>query len=296
MRTDKLNLAIKKVMGESSKKILMKLLFPFRNNFILFNISNRAKEGRVNLDYWDESNNLGDTLSPVVVNYMLDLRDTKLNTTIDGKKHLYAIGSILTAGIQDATVWGSGVLNAKLTYRLERRKLDIRAVRGPITRAILIDYGYSVPEIYGDPAIIMPEIYKAVPLKNRKKYGLITHKDYILKEKYKEKEIARLNICTDDYQGFLDQLVSVDIVISSSLHGIILAEAYGVPAILLKPQIDMVKYYDYYYSTGRLNFPIADSIEQAMLIEPVELPELDSIREKLKMSFPYDIFGEEQKK
>ena len=296
MRTDKLNLAIKKVMGESSKKILMKLLFPFRNNFILFNISNRAKEGRVNLDYWDESNNLGDTLSPVVVNYMLDLRDTKLNTTIDGKKHLYAIGSILTAGIQDATVWGSGVLNAKLTYRLERRKLDIRAVLGPITRAILIDYGYSVPEIYGDPAIIMPEIYKAVPLKNRKKYGLITHKDYILKEKYKEKEIARLNICTDDYQGFLDQLVSVDIVISSSLHGIILAEAYGVPAILLKPQIDMVKYYDYYYSTGRLNFPIADSIEQAMLIEPVELPELDSIREKLKMSFPYDIFGEEQKK
>ena len=62
MRTDKLNLAIKKVLGESSKKMLTKCLFPFRNDFILFNISNRAKDRQVNLNYWDESNNLGDTL------------------------------------------------------------------------------------------------------------------------------------------------------------------------------------------------------------------------------------------
>ena len=89
--------------------------------------------------------------------------------------------------------------------------------------------------------------------------------------------------------------MSVDVVISSSLHGIILAEAYGVPAILLKPQVDIVKYYDYYYSTGRINFPMADSIEQAMLIVPVELPKLDTIKEKLKLSFPYDIYGEVQK-
>lgn len=39
---------------------------------------------------------------------------------------------------------------------------------------------------------------------------------------------------------------------------------------------------------------MADSIEQAIQIKPVELPELDTIREKLKKSFPYDIYGEEQ--
>ena len=282
MRTDKLNLAVKSVLGDGVKKLLVKVLFPWRNNFILFNVSNRAQNNRVNIDYWDESNNLGDTLSPIVVEYMLKQQGLSLTQNVSGKKHLYAVGSVLTAGIQDATVWGSGVLNAKLSYRLEKRMLDVRAVRGPVTRAILMDYGYDVPEVYGDPAIIMPEIYKAVPLKNRKKYGLITHKDYILNEKYEENEIARLNICTDDYKSFLDQLVSVDVVISSSLHGIILAEAYGVPAILLKPQVDIVKYYDYYYSTGRINFPMADSIEQAMLIAPVELPKLDTIKENLK--------------
>lgn len=290
MRTDKLNLAIKKVLGESSKKMLTKCLFPFRNDFILFNISNRAKDRQVNLNYWDESNNLGDTLSPVVVNYMLEQRNIKPDIKVKEKKHLYAIGSVLTAGIQDATVWGSGILNAKLTYRLEKRKLDIRAVRGPVTRTILMDYGFNVPEVYGDPAILMPEIYKAVPSKNKKKYGLITHKDYMLNEKYEEDKVIRLNICTDDYRDFLDQLVSVDIVISSSLHGIILAESYGVPAVLLKPQIDIVKYYDYYYSTGRISFPMAESIKQAMLVKPAELPELDELREKLKKEFPYDLY------
>lgn len=40
---------------------------------------------------------------------------------------------------------------------------------------------------------------------------------------------------------------------------------------------------------------MADSIEQAMLIVPVELPKLDTIKEKLKLSFPYDIYGEVQK-
>ena len=85
-------------------------------------------------------------------------------------------------------------------------------------------------------------------------------------------------------------MVSVDVVISSSLHGIILAEAYGVPAVLLKPQIDIVKYYDYYYSTGRINFPMADSIKQAMQIKPVELPELDELRARLKEAFPYDLY------
>ena len=58
----------------------------------------------------------------------------------------------------------------------------------------------------------------------------------------------------------------------------------------MKPQIDIVKYYDYYYSTERIKFPMADSIEQAMQIKPVELPELDELRARLKEAFPYDLY------
>lgn len=295
MRTDQLNITLKNIMGEPLKKILIKILFPFRNSFILFNVSNRAKKNKVNLDYWDESNNLGDTLSPVVVEYMLSQKGLTLEKPVSRRKHLYAIGSIITAGIQDATVWGSGVLNASLLYRVAHRKLNIRAVRGPVTRAMLMDYGFHMPEIYGDPAILMPEIFMPRNVKKTHKFGLIIHKDYDIDKAVGDasilKDIKQIVICTDDYEKFVEELMSVDIIISSSLHGIILAESYGVRAILLKPQIDIVKYSDYYFSTERLHFPTADTVEEAVQIEPLEIPlNLNELREGLKKVFPYDLF------
>ena len=77
---------------------------------------------------------------------------------------MFAIGSIIDLGSQDATIWGSGLLNnnsqSKLGLDSNRgRKLDIRCVRGPYTRTILKNVGYECPDIYGDPAIIMPLIF-----------------------------------------------------------------------------------------------------------------------------------------
>lgn len=294
MRTDKLNLRIKNILGDNAKKLLIKILFPWRNHFILFNISNHAINNRVNIDYWDEANNLGDSLSPVIVEYMVKQKGMHLNQHVTGRKHLYAVGSVLTAGIQDATVWGSGVLNAKLSYRLENRKLDVRAVRGPITRAILLDYGFDVPEVYGDPAVLLPEIYAPKQTNKTHKYGLIIHKDYDLskavKTQLKSDVIKKLNIRTDNYKDFVDELNSVEIVISSSLHGIILAESYGIPAILLKPQIDIIKYMDYYLSTNRIVFPVAETVEDAFRITPLKVPNMVDLRKKLKSAFPYDLY------
>lgn len=294
MRTGKFNIKIKKILGDGTKKIIVKLIFPFRNRFILFNISNKAKKNKVNIDYWDEAKNLGDALSPIIVNYMLELKGISTEKTVSGCKHLYAVGSVLTAGIQDATVWGSGILNAKLTYRLKGRKLDIRAVRGPITRAILLDYGFLVPTIYGDPAILMPEVYYPQNVNKNGRSCLVVHKDYDLSTnditQINKNKIDKLDIRTDDYKSFIDQLISYDKVISSSLHGIIIAESYGVKAILLKPQIDIVKYYDYYYSTDRLTFPIAETIEEAIKMRPIDLPDFTKMKNELKESFPYDIY------
>lgn len=295
MKLENFNISIKRIMGEPIKKVLIKILFPFRNNFILFNIWNRAKKNTVNLNYWNESNNLGDTLSPIVVDYILSLKDFSREHAISGKKHLYAIGSVLTAGIQDATVWGSGILNASLLYRVAHRKLDIRAVRGPFTRAMLMDYGYDVPEVYGDPAILMPEIYFPEKIEKSHKYGLIIHKDYnlnkVMNKESELKDVLQIDICTDDYKEFIRKLTSVEVIISSSLHGIILAESYGIRAILLQPQIDIVKYFDYYLSTRRLDFPIATTLEEAKKILPIDLPQnLNELREDLKRSFPYDLY------
>lgn len=289
MRTDRFNIWLKSILGESLKKILLKLLFPMRNQFILFNVSNRAKNNKVNLDYWSESDNLGDTLAPVIVNYLLDLKGIDGNRQVSKRKHLYAVGSVLTAGIQDSTVWGSGVLNTVISYRLRNRSFDIRAVRGPFTRAVLLDYGYECPAVYGDPAIFMPKIFEPSSCEKKYKFGLVMHMDQIKKD-IPNGDILKIDICTSDYQKFVNELNSVEVVISSSLHGIILAESYGVKAILLKPTKDFVKYFDWYYSTGRYSFPIAETINDAMNIEPLPVPDLDNLRKGLIDAFPYDLY------
>ena len=113
---------------------------------------------------------MGDYLSPVIVNHMLQSYGLRQDVIVERTRHLYAVGSILAHGYQNATVWGSGLLNGntkKARLYLHMQKLDIRAVRGPLTREVLIRNGKKVPEVYGDPAIIMPDIYN--PSSIRKK-------------------------------------------------------------------------------------------------------------------------------
>ena len=110
---------------------------------------------------------------------------------------LYAIGSILThkALWSSCVVWGTGTLChdslsgetlrvfplnrsiPKLIKRLispETTKADIRAVRGPLTREAILKEGGKCPEIYGDPAIIMPRLYTP-KIGAKHKAGLILH-------------------------------------------------------------------------------------------------------------------------
>lgn len=291
MNTNKLNLKIKEILGEGPKKILMKLLFPFRNRFMLFNVTNFAQKNQVNLDYWLESDNLGDTLTPVIVNHLLAKRNVTLSKKVHGIKHLFAVGSVITAGIQDGTVWGSGILNARLGYRLHGRKLDIRSVRGPFTRTYLADYGFETPPVYGDPAIFMPEIYTpSEKIEKKYKYGVVMHKDQVIPVEHRD-DLIVIDICTADYKDFVQKLLSCEKIISSSLHGIILAESYGVQAVLLKPKVDFLKYDDWYYSTKRYEYPVVTSIEEGMAAEPLPLPtNLDDLRRGQEKAFPYDMY------
>ena len=93
---------------------------------------------------------------------------------------------------------------------------------------------------------------------------------------------------SDDWMAVIDKIVMTKLVICSSLHGIILAESYGVPAILLNDYgMNLFKYEDYYYSTGRFDFPVAKTVEEALKLAPPPLPDFTEMRESLVSSFPY---------
>lgn len=89
----------------------------FKDQMILNYSQSKSEKGKVNLhSYHPElqnpaesgTRNLGDYLSSVVVSFMLEKRDYSLDSSVPKMRHLYAIGSILLMGYQNATIWGTG--------------------------------------------------------------------------------------------------------------------------------------------------------------------------------------------
>lgn len=223
---------------------------------------------KVNLLYWrpKRGDNVGDYLSKVVFDWSLDYFHL-CNAPSFKTKRISVIGSVLSfIGGGKTTVWGTGLLDSIAVSAIlnpaKKVELDIRAVRGPLTRKALINGGVSCPEVYGDPAILMPLIYPAKRQVTLGKVLIIPHESRFLK--YASKYPNVLNTYTQDYKGFIDEILSAEKVVSSSLHGIILAESYGVPSIFLNDYPGSIfKYDDYYLSTGRNEYPIANTIEEA---------------------------------
>lgn len=284
------------------------------DNIILYFPNVKAKDHRVNLHVSDmkqkgdvaanddtrNAYNLGDYFGVVVVNWMLQQKGLSLDDYVDKKRHLLTVGSGAIKSYQNMTIWGSGV-ERELPQRFRRffqkswfRKLDIRAVRGPLSRKYLMKLGHQVPEVYGDPAILMPLIYAGLT-GGGKEYEvsvipqLVTEKG--IREKYPDAHIISMN--TNNYESVIDQISQSKLIISSSLHGVILADAYGVPSVWyrgLQKDIDF-KYLDYYASTGRKPETTPTSIEEAMDTDPLPLPDLKPLQEGLLKSFPYDLWN-----
>mgnify|MGYP005761826631 FL=1 len=274
-----------------------------RNKMIFGDEYRPVQKNRVNL-FWTgtykgeitKHENLGDYLSLVVVEYMLKRRGLALNVQIDRTEYLYAIGSIIGFGLQDATIWGSGLLRKENAFRLVRSKLDIRAVRGPLTKEYLNKMGFNCPEIYGDPAVLMPIIYSC-NAKKRYSCSIVLHHSSGLREhidELKDMGLHYIEIKTTNYKHFIDEIAQSDMVISSALHGIILAEAYGVPTVYLKDtEINQdFKFDDYYSGTGRVQYEYAQTIDEAIKIKPVNnLPKLENMCSALMETFPYDLWS-----
>ena len=103
-----------------------------------------------------------------------------------------------------------------------------------------------------------------------------------------------IEIKTTDYKHFIDEIAQSDMVISSALHGIILAESYGVPTVYLRDAeiVQDFKFGDYYSGTGREQYEYARTIDEAIRVKPVNtLPKLENMRSALMETFPYDLWS-----
>lgn len=203
-----------------------------------------------------EPGNFGDILTPYLIRKVTG--NKKRARYVDKAftrypVNLIAVGSIIKFANQNTVVWGSGAM--RLNDALSPHA-DYRAVRGPITREIVLRSGGSCPEIYGDPALLLPRFYTP---KTTKKYriGIIPHYvDYELVKKWfkDEPEIKVINLLNENIERVVDEIYECENVLSSSLHGIIAAQAYGVNAAWVKFSDklhgDGTKFRDYFASVN----------------------------------------------
>lgn len=259
-------------------------------NLVFSDFSRVVRKNRVNLYYWrgGHGDNVGDLLSLVLVRRIVESLGLDFDQPVAQTRRLYAIGSILEMAIDGVTVWGSGLHHTVL--RPQGVRLDIRAVRGPLTRDALLKSGYECPEVFGDPAILLPLFYQPV-VQPRRPFLVIPHfsKEKDLLEKYPRHSLSTL---TSDWKSFVDAIASSERVISGSLHGVVLAEAYGVPATLLTSAMDRdgFKYEDYYRGTGRTSFESASTVDEALQTAPQVPPSFEACRARLLEAFPRDLW------
>ncbi len=114
----------------------------------------------IELIYWRSplGVNFGDYLSSVIVTKMAADRGFFLDEARPKPARLLAMGSILHMARDGDVVWGSGV-NGKISAAGHSfRQLDVRAVRGPLTRDYLVKRGIEVPAVYGDPGLLVADL------------------------------------------------------------------------------------------------------------------------------------------
>tara|TARA_B100000683_G_scaffold267114_1_gene300326 strand:+ start:23 stop:1099 length:1077 start_codon:yes stop_codon:yes gene_type:complete len=169
------------------------------------------------------------------------------------EEHYMTIGSIINYSTPQTIIWGSGMISENLKDIEFKRVL---CVRGPKTYKKLIDKGYKIPRKFGDPALITPQIYKSKSIV-KYKIGIIPHmKDYdYIKDNFKSDTLLIINLKIEKNDKSIEQVIddinSCEFILSSSLHGVILSNAYNIPVVRFKNyQIagDDVKFIDYFES------------------------------------------------
>jgi pyruvyltransferase len=164
--------------------------------------------------------NLGDVLTPYILNN-IGIKNYHVPANKQGK--LICIGSISRYIHRRDVVWGTGIM-----YKNDpiEKSANYLAVRGPLT-------GDKVGcNVYGDPALL---VSRSISVINppESDIGVIPH--YIDYGKVYTKGIPEINILRNNPLDVVREMLKFKSLISTSLHGIIVAHSFGIPCGWWKP-------------------------------------------------------------
>ncbi|OQA52866.1 MAG: Polysaccharide pyruvyl transferase [candidate division WS2 bacterium ADurb.Bin280] len=222
--------------------------------------------------------NWGDKISPLLVEWISGVKPNliEIRGGADASKsnlNFLTVGSILDYCDKNSVVWGSGFIREGDDFKFAAPQ-KVCAVRGPLSRKRLLELGVECPEIFGDPALLFPRYYKPKIL-SHKEIGIVPHFVDLdvgwVRERLEDPTVRVIDINGDPFE-VVDQICSCEKIFSSSLHGLIIADAYGVKSNWIKLSEgvwgDGYKFRDYFLSVGR------KEAEPKLIKEDTKLKEL----------------------
>lgn len=201
--------------------------------------------------------NLGDTLSALVVAGMagVTVRRAGFDQPIERMVGVGTIGHNQRNGILH--FWGTGVDAERNPVdplvrgyvRPADTEFHIHALRGPNSARTLRAAGMDVPDIFGDPVWMLPRFWPMKDVEKTHDLGVILHITE-LEDRTPEagvKPTLRRYGIPDDFKGRIRlinthcaptpegmkakvaEIVSCRAIVSTSLHGLVISETYGIP-------------------------------------------------------------------
>jgi len=286
------------------KKELLSLKRKLEFNNLKFSFSNIRSEKHL-VFYWDYEQNWGYSINEFIFESILGEKVYSANKVFNLRKQeiITGIGSVLNSKLTNYSIWGSGFLSDKHT--LIHSPNEVLAVRGKKTdKKIKELFGISSDQ-FGDPGLLFKEFYKP---KHSKKFqlGIIPHfKELDEKVVY---EIQRkfgsdINIIspTLDVFQFADEVSKCENILSSSLHGLVLAESYGIPTSRISISKKLIggnfKFEDYYSGvkisfTDIKTFDLQDHFDRNTIFSiPCTMKDLNYDSQGLMNSLKYKFLG-----
>lgn len=177
------------------------------------------KKETVSAFWWNARSNFGDALTP----YLLEaFADVKVDHADAAEADIVVVGSILEAL---PTHWNGIVAGSGKLYEKTRPNLDNAHVYG--LRGTLSAQGVTGEYALGDPALLIDEMIPAG--KKEHELGVVPHwSDTVLVGRF-AKWNPHVILPSGDPLTVVREIASCKKIVASSLHGIIVADAYGIP-------------------------------------------------------------------
>ena len=322
-------------MGNCMNRILKKILQFLKNIILLFKLiplyvkiffysiwGGKGTNGFIVVQAWVNSGyiinfrkgNWGDDLNRYLIERLTGKKVLFVPKNFNNSlwniltKRFLFIGSILTFWSVDNTIiCGAGIKNPK--HKVYGKPSSVLFVRGPKTREVLINQNIECPEIYGDPALLLPFVYNPIDIKQSETIILIineaTPKDCQAIRSAEKLGFRIVNMTNyRKWTEIIDIIISSKFVVSESLHGLIVAETYGIPNVW----VELIKHQDWW------NFKFFDFFESINKYDEESLKlyerfDYDTIENKVKKwhkghiaynkileAFPFEIQKEFKKK